>query len=213
MVVHPAAGNYSKTLVNALLSHCGDTLSTINGVHRPGIVHRLDKDTTGLIMVAKGDKAHLSLSNQLKTRDLKRRYVALLHGNIKEDEFTVNKNIVRNPKDRKQMSVSDKSGRVAITNVKVIERFSIYTLVNCYLDTGRTHQIRVHMRYIGHPVLGDKTYGIKNEEFNLEGQLLHADKIGFIHPETEEYMEFSAKPPENFEKILNIIRKKYGQLK
>ncbi len=209
MVVHPADGNFTGTLVNALLYYCGDTLSGINGVKRPGIVHRLDKDTTGLLVVAKNDSAHKNLSEQLKTRTLKRHYYTIVHGNIKEDSGTVKTFIARNPADRKKMAVShDSSDREAITDFEVCERFKKYTLVKCSLQTGRTHQIRVHMKHIGHPVLGDKTYGIKKEEFNLEGQLLHAGEIGFIHPESEEYMEFSAPLPVEFEKILNNLRKR-----
>ncbi|MBR5218614.1 MAG: RluA family pseudouridine synthase [Clostridia bacterium] len=208
MVVHPADGNFTGTLVNALLFRYKDSLSTINGVHRPGIVHRLDKDTTGLIMVARGDKAHSHLSDQLKTRTLKRTYMALVHGNIREDDGVIHTKIARSVRDRKKMSVTEGEGREAITRFEVIERFGIYTLVYCHLDTGRTHQIRVHMRHIGHPVVGDKTYGIKKEEFALEGQLLHAGKIGFIHPETEEYKEFTAPVPEAFERVLTILRKR-----
>lgn len=206
MVVHPAAGNYTNTLVNALLYHCKNNLSTINGVLRPGIVHRLDKDTTGLLVVAKGDASHLSLSEQLKARTLKRRYAALVHNNFTHDSGTVNKMIARSPKDRKKMAVVETGGREAITNYSIAERFGLYTLVNCDLDTGRTHQIRVHMKYIGHPVVGDKAYGVKDEEFNLEGQLLHAERIGFIHPKTQEYMEFYAPIPVNFQKILDVLR-------
>lgn len=209
MVVHPSAGNHNKTLVNALLMHCGDKLSTINGIHRPGIVHRLDKDTSGLLIVAKGDEAHQSLSGQLKERALKRQYVAVVHGNIKEDRGTINKNIARSHKDRKKMAVTDRGGRIAVTNFKVLRRYGKYTLVQCNLDTGRTHQIRVHMKYIGHPVFGDKTYGIKNEEFNASGQLLHAETIGFIHPKTRSYMTFSKTPPVEFNKILSLIENKY----
>ena len=206
MVVHPAAGNYTGTLVNALLYHCGDTLSGINGVMRPGIVHRIDKDTTGLLVAAKGDKAHTALSEQLKTRTLKRKYLALVHNNIVNDSGTVSTLIDRHPRDRKKMAVVSSGGREAVTNYSVVERFRGYTLVNCLLDTGRTHQIRVHMKYMGNPVVGDKTYGVKNEEFNLEGQLLHAGQIGFVHPESGEYMEFSAPLPADFEKVLNVLR-------
>lgn len=206
MVVHPAAGNYTNTLVNALLYHCQDSLSTINGVSRPGIVHRIDKDTTGLLVVAKGDASHLSLSEQLKTRSLKRRYAALVHNNFTHDSGTVNKMIARSQRDRKKMAVVETGGREAITNYSVAERFGLYTLINCDLDTGRTHQIRVHMKYIGHPVVGDKAYGVKDEEFNLEGQLLHAERIGFVHPKSQDYMEFSAPIPDNFQKILDILR-------
>lgn len=209
MVVHPAAGNYDGTLVNALLAHCGSSLSTINGVIRPGIVHRLDKDTTGLLVAAKGDAAHLALSEQLKTRTLKRRYFALVHSNIKEDGGTVDKNLKRSPSDRKKIAVCTAGeGRSAVTHYSVLERFGRYTYINCDLDTGRTHQIRVHMRWLGHPIVGDKTYGVKNEEFNLIGQLLHAGKIGFIHPKSREYMEFTVPLPEDFEKVLTVLRNK-----
>lgn len=209
MVVHPAAGNYDGTLVNALLAHCGSSLSTINGVIRPGIVHRLDKDTTGLLVAAKGDAAHLALSEQLKTRTLKRRYFALVHSNIKEDGGTVDKNLKRSPSDRKKIAVcTAREGRSAVTHYSVLERFGRYTYINCDLDTGRTHQIRVHMRWLGHPIVGDKTYGVKNEEFNLVGQLLHAGKIGFIHPKSREYMEFTVPLPEDFEKVLTVLRNK-----
>lgn len=209
MVVHPAAGNYDGTLVNALLAHCGSSLSTINGVIRPGIVHRLDKDTTGLLVAAKGDAAHFALSEQLKTRTLKRRYFALVHSNIKEDGGTVDKNLKRSPSDRKKIAVCPAGeGRSAVTHYSVLERFGRYTYINCDLDTGRTHQIRVHMRWLGHPIVGDKTYGVKNEEFNLVGQLLHAGKIGFIHPKSREYMEFTVPLPEDFEKVLTVLRNK-----
>lgn len=206
MVVHPAAGNYADTLVNALLHHCGDSLSAIGGVMRPGIVHRIDKDTTGLLIVAKGDKAHNHLSEQLKTRTLSRKYYALVHGNIKEESGTVETLLDRDPKDRKKMAVVKSGGREAVTHFKVVERFGQYTLLKCKLQTGRTHQIRVHMRHIGHPIVGDKTYGVKKEAFQLPGQLLHAGEIGFIHPETEQEMSFSVPLPENFEHVLQILR-------
>ena len=208
MVVHPAAGNYDNTLVNAILYHCKGKLSGINGEIRPGIVHRLDKDTTGLLVAAKDDETHKALSEQLKHRTLFREYYALVHGNIKEDSFVIDAPIGRDDKDRKKMAV-EKSGnaREAITNVLVIERFLKYTLVSCRLKTGRTHQIRVHMKYKNHPVVGDKVYGIK-DEFNLEGQLLHAKTIGFIHPKTKEYMEFSAPLPQDFSKVLDLLRKR-----
>ena len=210
MVVHPAVGNYSGTLVNALLKHCGESLSSINGVLRPGIVHRIDKDTTGLLVVAKGDKAHKNLSEQLKDRTLKRQYITLVHGNIKEDSGTIEKNIARSTKDRKKMAVAKENGREARTNFEVVERFSKYTLVRCFLDTGRTHQIRVHMASIGHQVFGDKTYGIKNEEYKARGQLLHAQKITFIHPESGETKEFEAPLPREFNSVLKKIRDAYG---
>lgn len=208
MVVHPAAGNTEDTLVNALLHHCGDTLSAIGGVLRPGIVHRIDKDTTGLLIVAKGDRAHQHLSEQLKTRTLSRKYYALVHGNVREETGTVDAPLGRDPRDRKKMAVVRTGGREAVTHFEVVERFGQYTLLKCKLQTGRTHQIRVHMRHIGHPIVGDKTYGIKKEAFQLDGQLLHAGEIGFIHPETEETMTFSVPRPAIFERILQILRNK-----
>ena len=209
MVVHPAAGNEDGTLVNAVMYHCGDSLSAIGGVLRPGIVHRIDKDTTGLLAVAKNNAAHLSLSDQLKDRSLSRTYFALVHGNIKEDSGTVDAPIARSESDRKKMAIARKDGREAVTDFTVEERFGKYTLVRCKLRTGRTHQIRVHMRHIGHPIVGDKTYGVKNDEFNLEGQLLHAGEIGFIHPFTGEKMSFSAPLPEDFEHVLEVLRKRF----
>ncbi len=206
MVVHPAAGNYEDTIVNALLHHCGDALSAIGGVMRPGIVHRIDKDTTGLLIVAKGDKAHRHLSAQLKTRTLSRTYFALVHGNVKEDAGKVEASIGRDSRDRKKMAVVKSGGREAVTHFTVAERFGQFTLMRCKLETGRTHQIRVHMRHIGHPIVGDKTYGVKKEAFQLEGQLLHAGEIGFIHPETEQAMTFAAPLPEAFEHVLQILR-------
>lgn len=206
MVVHPAAGNYEDTLVNALLHHCGDSLSAIGGVMRPGIVHRIDKDTTGLLIVAKGDHAHQHLSAQLKTRTLSRKYYALVHGNVKEDGGTVDASIDRDVRDRKKMAVTKTGGREAVTHFEVVERFGQYTLLKCKLQTGRTHQIRVHMRHIGHPIVGDKTYGVKKEAFQLSGQLLHAGEIGFIHPDTEQEMTFSAPLPLAFERVLEILR-------
>lgn len=203
MVVHPAPGNTSGTLVNALLHHC--TLSAINGAIRPGIVHRIDKDTSGLLVVAKTNEAHLFLSDQLKERKALRRYVALVNGNIQEDSFTVDKPIARHPKDRKKMAIVY-GGRDAITHVKVIERFGQYTLVECCLETGRTHQIRVHLASMGHSIVGDKTYGIKKEKFNLAGQLLHAKTIGFVHPVTKKTMEFDSEIPEYFEKVIKLLR-------
>lgn len=210
MVVHPAAGNEDGTLVNAIMFHCGDNLSEINGVLRPGIVHRIDKDTTGLLVVAKNNAAHLSLSEQLSSRSLSRTYYAIVHGNVREDSGEINAPIARSDKDRKKMAVSQKNSREAITCFEVIERFSKYTLVKCKLKTGRTHQIRVHMRHIGHPILGDKTYGIKKEEFSLIGQLLHAGEIGFIHPRNEEKVSFSAPLPADFKITLEKIRQKYS---
>lgn len=211
MVVHPAAGNEDSTLVNALMYHCGDNLSGINGVLRPGIVHRIDKDTTGLLVVAKNDKAHQSLTNQLADRSLSRTYYAIVHGNIKEDNLTVNAPLARDTKDRKKMAIARKDGREAVTHITVLERFSKYTLIRCKLETGRTHQIRVHTKSIGHPILGDKTYGLKKEEFSLVGQLLHAGEIGFIHPETNEKVSFTAPLPDDFSQTLEKIRVKYTE--
>ena len=206
MVVHPAPGNFSKTLVNALMYHCGDNLSAINGTIRPGIVHRIDKDTSGLLVVAKNNNAHNSLSEQIKDKKAVRKYYALLNGNIRENG-TVNKPIARHPKDRKKMAIV-MGGREAVTHYNVLKNYGKYTLTECILETGRTHQIRVHMASLGHSVVGDKTYGIKKEEFKLEGQLLHAKTIGFNHPRTGEYMEFSSEIPEYFQSVLNKLNKK-----
>lgn len=211
MVVHPAAGNEDGTLVNALMHHCGDNLSGINGVMRPGIVHRIDKDTTGMLVVAKNDSAHQSLTDQLSDRSLSRTYYAIVHGNIKEDSFTVDAPIARDTKDRKKMAIARKDGRDAVTHVTVLERFGKYTYIKCKLQTGRTHQIRVHTKYIGHPILGDKTYGLKKEEFSLAGQLLHAGEIGFIHPKSGEKVSFSAPLPDDFSETLEKIRVKYTE--
>ena len=206
MVVHPAAGNYTGTLVNALMFHCRGTLSAINGVVRPGIVHRIDKDTSGLLVAAKNNEAHIYLAQQIKERKANRRYIALLNGILKEDG-TVSKPIARHPVDRKKMAVCA-GGREAVTHYHVMEHFgNEYTLAECVLETGRTHQIRVHMASIGHSVVGDKTYGIKKERFNLAGQLLHAATLGFVHPKSGEYMEFSAPIPDYFENILEKLRK------
>lgn len=211
MVVHPAPGNSTGTLVNAVLYHCRGCLSGINGKIRPGIVHRIDKDTTGLLVVAKTNEAHLSLSGQLGDRSLSREYYALVHGNIKEDSGTISAPLARSDSDRKKMAVTKCGGREAVTDFFVEERFTAYTLVRCKLRTGRTHQIRVHMKYIGHPIVGDKTYGVKKEEFNLPGQLLHAGKIGFIHPSSGERVSFEAPLPEDFKKILNLLITKRAQ--
>lgn len=207
MVVHPAAGNETGTLVNAALYHAKGSLSGINGSMRPGIVHRIDKDTTGLLVIAKNDEAHKSLTSQLADRSLSRIYKALVNGNVLDDGGTVNAPIARSDKDRKKMAVTE-GGRKAVTDYTVTERFGEYTLVQCKLRTGRTHQIRVHMKHIGHSLVGDKAYGIKNERFALEGQLLHAEKISFIHPATGERAEFSCPLPEDFEHVLEILRKK-----
>lgn len=206
LCVHPAPGNESGTLVNGLVYHCKGGLSAINGVIRPGIVHRIDKDTSGLIIAAKNNEAHLKLSEQLKERKAMRKYVALVNGNIKEDSGVVNKPIARNPIDRKKMAVVP-GGREAITRFNVLERFGQYTLVECILETGRTHQIRVHLASIGHSIVGDPVYGARKEKFNLDGQLLHAKTIGFIHPSTGEMMEFSSEIPVYFQKVLDKLRK------
>lgn len=202
MVVHPAAGNYEGTLVNALLYHCGDSLSGINGVMRPGIVHRIDKDTSGLLMVAKNDFSHTFLAEQIKEHSFTREYEAIVFGNLKNDEGTVNAPIGRNPNDRKKMCVIAKNSKEAVTHYSVIEHYKGYTHIRCRLETGRTHQIRVHMSYIGHPVAGDIVYGIKNEKVDFTGQCLHARKIGFIHPRTKEYMEFNSELPNYFDRFL-----------
>ena len=206
MVVHPAAGNYTGTLVNALLYHCGDSLSGINGEKRPGIVHRIDKDTSGLLLVAKNDNAHQKLSSQIKEHSLTRAYKALVHGNIKQDSGRIDAPIGRHPSDRKKMTITDKNSSEAVTNFRVLERYGRHTFVECILETGRTHQIRVHMSKNGHPIVGDKTYGVKKEEFNLTGQLLHAYKVGFIHPVSGEYMEFVSELPDYYMNVLDRLR-------
>ena len=208
MVVHPAAGHYQGTLVNAVMNHCGQELSTINGVMRPGIVHRIDKNTTGLLVVCKNDKAHKSLAEQLKEHSITRKYVAIVCGNIKEDSGTVDAPLGRSRKDRKKQAIDMVDGRDAVTHFRVLERFSDYTLVECVLETGRTHQIRVHMASIGHPVLGDDVYGPKKCPFTLEGQCLHAKVLGFIHPSTGEYVEFDSEYPEYLKRLMDRLRKK-----
>ena len=206
MVVHPAAGNYDRTLVNALLYHCGDSLSGINGVMRPGIVHRIDKDTSGLLIVAKNDFAHSSLAGQIKEHSFTREYEAVVFGNLKDESGTVDAPIGRNPNDRKKMCITPKNSKNAVTHYTVIRRYKGYTHIKCKLETGRTHQIRVHMAYLGHPVAGDRVYGVKNEKVSFDGQCLHAKKIGFIHPKTNAYMEFDSDLPDYFEKFLNKLR-------
>lgn len=210
MVVHPAEGNYSGTLVNALLYHCRD-LSGVGGVLRPGIVHRLDKETSGLIMVAKNDFAHLELARQLKERQVNRRYIALAHGNFKEEEGTVDAPIGRHPKDRQRMAVVRQNGRRAVTHYRVLERFGQYTLLELKLETGRTHQIRVHMSYIGHPLVGDLKYGPAKPHFGLQGQFLHAAVLGFVHPRKGNYLEFSAPLPRELDEILATLRNSYRE--
>lgn len=207
MVVHPAPGHYSGTLVNALMYHCKDDLSGINGDLRPGIVHRIDMDTTGSLVVCKNDLAHQSLSEQLKEHSINRVYEAIVHGNVKEDKGTVNAPIGRHPIERKKMSVHSKNGRNAVTHYEVLERFGSYTYIRCKLETGRTHQIRVHMSSIGHPLVGDEVYGPKKCPFpKLQGQTLHAKTLGFIHPRTHAYLEVEAPLPEYFVKLLEILK-------
>ena len=208
MVVHPAAGNYSGTLVNALMAYCGDTLSGINGEIRPGILHRIDKDTSGLLLVAKNDTAHTGLSQQIKEHSLTREYIALVYGNIKTDSGTIDAPIGRDEKDRKKMTITEKNSKNAVTHFFVEERFDKYTLVRCRLETGRTHQIRVHMSKNGHPIVGDPVYGRKKEEFKLSGQLLHAFKVGYIHPVSGESMEFTRELPEYFSEVLEKLRRR-----
>ncbi len=205
MVVHPAAGNYSGTLVNALMKHCGDSLSDINGVIRPGIVHRIDKDTSGLLVVAKNNHAHEFLSKKLKTHDIKREYIALVEGIIYENSGKIDAPIGRHPVERKKMSVNTKSGRNAITHFTVLERFPTATYLELKLETGRTHQIRVHMAYINHPIIGDEVYGRKKQRFDTQGQVLHARRLSFEHPATGELMEFETPVPDYFARLLEEL--------
>ncbi len=206
MVVHPAPGHYTGTLVNALMYHCGGELSGINGELRPGIVHRIDKDTSGVLVIAKSDIAHRGLSAQLAEHSMKRLYNAVVYNGFDTDEGTVSANIGRSTNDRKKMAVV-KEGRNAVTHYKVLERLGKFTLLELRLETGRTHQIRVHMSHIGHPLLGDEVYGPKKPPFNTEGQILHARVLGFIHPVTGKYMEFETELPEYFVKILELLRR------
>ncbi len=205
MVVHPAAGNYTGTLVNAVLYHCGERLSSINGVIRPGIVHRIDKDTSGLLMIAKNNMAHESLSAQLAEHSITRRYTALVYHNLTEDEGTVDAPIGRDPKNRLRMAVTSLNSKRAVTHWKVLERFGRYTLIEARLETGRTHQIRVHMAYIHHPLVGDMVYGPKKQPLTEDGQMLHARVLGFVHPRTGEYMEFQRPLPPEFEAVLQKL--------
>ena len=207
MVVHPAPGNYTGTLVNALLAYCGDTLSGIKGVIRPGNVHRIDKDTSGLLIVAKNDLAHKNLAEQIKVHSFTRIYEAVVHGNLKQEEGTVDAPIGRLPVDRKKMAVTEKNSRNAITHYHVLERYHGFTHVQLKLETGRTHQIRVHMAYLGHPVAGDTVYGPKKPAPGLHGQCLHARVIGFVHPRTGEYMEFTSPLPVYFTDFLKRLQK------
>ncbi len=205
MVVHPAPGNYSGTLVNALLYHCKDSLSGINGVLRPGIVHRIDKDTSGLLIVAKNDVAHMGLAEQIKEHSFTREYNAVIVGHLKENDGTVNAPIGRNPKDRKKMCVTMNNSKNAVTHYKVIDNYEGYSHISLKLETGRTHQIRVHMAYLGHPVAGDFVYGNDKKSAFLNGQCLHAIKIGFVHPVTQKYLEFTSELPDYFKEFLNKL--------
>ncbi|MCH5274214.1 MAG: RluA family pseudouridine synthase [Lachnospiraceae bacterium] len=205
MVVHPAAGHYSGTLVNALLYHCGSELSGINGCMRPGIVHRIDKDTTGSLVVCKNDLAHRCIAEQLKEHSIQRKYLAICHGVLKQQEDTIDKPIGRHPTDRKKMAVNEK-GKSAITHYRVLQRFEKYTYLECVLETGRTHQIRVHMASIGHPLLGDEVYSSLASPFKLEGQVLHAQTLGFVHPSTGTYIQVEADLPEYFSHLLQVLK-------
>ena len=202
MVVHPAPGHYTGTLVNAIMYHCKDNLSGINGVMRPGIVHRIDMDTTGSLLICKNDRAHQALAEQLKEHSITRKYHAIIHGRLKEDEGTIDKPIGRHPIDRKKMSVHCTNGREAVTHYRVLKRFQQFTYIECQLETGRTHQIRVHMSSIGHPILGDQVYGPAKCPYKLQGQTLHAKVLGITHPTTGEYMEFDAPLPDYFQGLL-----------
>lgn len=211
MVVHPAAGHYSGTLVNAVMYHCGSDLSGINGVMRPGIVHRIDKDTTGSVIICKNDAAHQSIAAQLKEHSINRVYHAIVHGILKEDEGTIDKYIGRSTNDRKKMAIvkDERTGKRAVTHYRVLKRFEEdkMTYIECKLETGRTHQIRVHMSSIGHPLLGDETYGSgRKSRFKLQGQCLHAKTLGFIHPTTGEYIETDAPLPEYFQHLLEVLK-------
>lgn len=198
MVVHPAAGNHSGTLVNALLYHCKEDLSGINGQIRPGIVHRLDKDTSGVMVAAKEDEAHMSLAKQIKNHEARRTYLAIVHGNIVEEKGTIDAPIGRHPKDRLKMAVTFQNSREAVTHFTVKERFGLYTLIECRLETGRTHQIRVHMAHIGHPIVNDPVYGYRRMEFPIQGQALHSYTLHLTHPTTGEVMEWTAPIPQDF---------------
>lgn len=206
LVVHPAPGHYSGTLVNALLYHCHD-LSGINGVMRPGIVHRIDKDTSGLLMAAKNDLAHVSLAAQLKEHSVNRKYIAVVHGNVAHEHGTIDAPIGRDPKDRKLYTVTESNSKQAVTHFVVLERFGDYTLMELKLETGRTHQIRVHMKFIGHPLVGDPAYGpSRSRDIAMEGQALHAAVLGFVHPRTGEHLQFEAELPEDMTKLLHVLK-------
>ena len=207
MVVHPAAGHYSGTLVNAVMYHCRGSLSGINGVMRPGIVHRIDRDTTGSLIICKNDNAHLSIAAQLKDHTIVRRYRAIVHGVIREEELCINSPVGRHPTDRKKMAAGVRNGKEAVPHIKVLERFRAYTYIECRLETGRTHQIRVHMDSIGHPLLGDTVYGNRKYSlpYVLQGQTLHAMTLGFIHPVSGEYVETMAPLPDYFSHLLETL--------
>lgn len=207
MVVHPAAGNYSGTLVNAVMHHCGDRLSSINGIIRPGIVHRIDKDTSGLLMIAKNDAAHRLLAQQLAEHSITRAYRAIVYNNFKEDEGTVDAPIGRDPKNRLRQAVTQTNSKRAVTHYRVLERLGAFTYIEARLETGRTHQIRVHMAHIRHPLVGDPLYGPSKNPFGINGQLLHARLLGFQHPATGAYMEFESEPPEEFRQVLDKLKR------
>lgn len=211
MVVHPAAGNPEGTLVNAIMHHSGDNLSAINGVIRPGIVHRIDKETSGLLVIAKNNRSHLILADLIKRHLFEREYVCLAYGKFPEDKFTVDKPIGRHPKDRKKMAVTDKNSRYAVTHFEVLERFSCAALLLCTLETGRTHQIRVHLQSIGKSIVGDPVYGLKKDtiakKYNLNGQMLHARRLGFCHPKDGHFVDFYKEPPEHFTFVIENLRK------
>ena len=206
MVVHPAAGNYESTLVNALMYHCNNNLSSLNGEVRPGIVHRIDKDTSGLLLVAKNDEVHANLAEQIANKTVTRKYVALVQGIINEDTATIDAPIGRDTNNRKKMAVTDTNSKDAITHIKVLARYPKTTLIECQLETGRTHQIRVHLNYINHPIVNDPIYGYKKLDDESFGQMLHAKTLGFIHPITKEYLEFTSNPPKRFEEILDTYK-------
>ena len=206
MVVHPAAGNQENTLVNALMFHCNNNLSTLNGEVRPGIVHRIDKDTSGLLLVAKTDEVHADLADQIAKKTVTRKYIALVQGIINEDTATIDAPIGRDANNRKKMAVTDINSKDAVTHLRVLERYNKATLIECKLETGRTHQIRVHLNYIGHPLVNDPVYGYKKLDDEDFGQMLHAKTLGFIHPITKEYLEFNSNPPKRFEEIKNTYK-------
>lgn len=203
MVVHPAPGNYSGTLVNALMYHCNNNLSSVNGIVRPGIVHRIDADTSGLLLVAKNDEVHNDLAKQISEKTVKREYVALVHGIINEDSATIDAPIGRDKNNRKKMAVTAENSKEAVTHLYVLERLNNATLIKCVLETGRTHQIRVHLNYINHPIVNDPIYGLRRQENEKFGQMLHAKTIGFIHPITKKYLEFTSEVPKEFTDIVN----------